>query len=675
MSIILKQYQGEAVNFLVGRLNSELNDGTKRTVVFKSPTGSGKTVMAGTIIKELSETNENIAFVWASVADGKLNTQSAEKIRAFYPEVPVSLLDNVHLGMGMINKTVYAVSWQKLWSDTNNMMKEGEGFNFNDFIIKTKENNIKIVLIVDESHIGLSKDTNIQKVKDLIDADVTLNMSATPKSEVDYEVDFDDVIKEGVIKKDIYVNKGISNYIDRDELTRVLYTAMDKRDELERLYPNNINPLCVIQLPNSKGGENEKLDSVQHILSLRGKTLDNDKVAVWLNGNKSECVDNDSIKDMDSPVEYLLFKSAIATGWDCTRAHILVKLKDTKSNSFEIQTVGRILRMPERKHYANEALNSAYIYSDLDAFEFSTDAFKEKDIKSEEVNLIEEFEEEVQFPAYYRNRVQLSRISGPLFGSIMYKILDKHKENIKFNTENVQSAILNELNFTLNGIGENQTGLKTVNTISSPSLVDSILRKQIKAISSVPNNQEAVNHVMISIVKWISDVKGWDRIDGVYGIQKSILNQIDEYKVFIYEAIEIYDIEREEQKVNNPAIEYIYSPKSEIWHSPNAKELIFNKYAYDRCLSKMNELELRYAKSIDSDDNVLFWYKNGDSGQDNFSIAYEGGNFFPDFIIKHKNGKLKIGETKGKPFHIEAKREALTAYGIKHGILTEYILE
>ncbi|MBK8698450.1 MAG: hypothetical protein IPN29_02455 [Saprospiraceae bacterium] len=53
-------------------------------------------------------------------------------------------------------------------------------------------------------------------------------------------------------------------------------------------------------------------------------------------------------KFFESDVEFLLFKQAIDTGWDCPRAHILVKLRDIQSYTFEVQTVGRILRMPEQ---------------------------------------------------------------------------------------------------------------------------------------------------------------------------------------------------------------------------------------------------------------------------------------------------------------------------------------
>jgi type III restriction enzyme len=92
-------------------------------------------------------------------------------------------------------------------------------------------------------------------------------------------------------------------------------------------------------------------------------TRENKKLAVWLSEDKT-----DNLKDIekyDSEVEILIFKQAIATGWDCPRAQILVMFREIKSITFEIQTVGRIMRMPELFHYENDELNNAYVYTNF----------------------------------------------------------------------------------------------------------------------------------------------------------------------------------------------------------------------------------------------------------------------------------------------------------------------
>ena len=56
-------------------------------------------------------------------------------------------------------------------------------------------------------------------------------------------------------------------------------------------------------------------------------------------------------------------KQAISTGWDCPRAKILVKLREGMSEQFEIQTIGRIRRMPEARHYDDDLLDFCYVYT------------------------------------------------------------------------------------------------------------------------------------------------------------------------------------------------------------------------------------------------------------------------------------------------------------------------
>ena len=112
----------------------------------------------------------------------------------------------------------------------------------------------------------------------------------------------------------------------------------------------------------------DKIKAVRKFLADKSITerkdgTGNGKLAIWLSEQKSETLD--WIAEPDNEIEFLIFKQAIDTGWDCPRAHILVKFRESHSETFEIQTVGRILRMPEQKHYASEDLNRGYIYTNV----------------------------------------------------------------------------------------------------------------------------------------------------------------------------------------------------------------------------------------------------------------------------------------------------------------------
>ena len=78
-------YQTEAVNELVEKVLKLLGEsGNRKKLVFKAPTGSGKTVMASEMLDELttelSEEEKAVAIIW--IAPNKLHQQSYKIGRA-----------------------------------------------------------------------------------------------------------------------------------------------------------------------------------------------------------------------------------------------------------------------------------------------------------------------------------------------------------------------------------------------------------------------------------------------------------------------------------------------------------------------------------------------------------------------------------------------------------------
>ena len=92
-----------------------------------------------------------------------------------------------------------------------------------------------------------------------------------------------------------------------------------------------------------------------------GYTYDNGMVNIWMSDQK---IISDDLTEKNGSPAFLLMKQAVATGWDCPRAKILVKLREGGSERFQIQTIGRIRRMPERKHYLFPGvLDFCFIYT------------------------------------------------------------------------------------------------------------------------------------------------------------------------------------------------------------------------------------------------------------------------------------------------------------------------
>ena len=191
----LKTYQRDAVDEIKEYFDFNF-DKRNKTIVFKSPTGSGKTLMLSAVIEEevAERENDKFCFVWASIGKGELQKQSYDSVKTYLQGHPVcTLLEDDFFGSrGFIkNHEVVFVNWEKLISKDrssgnwkNNLMKDNEGKNFLDVLKQTRENETKIILIVDESHVGANANTRIAEFRDqILKPNMTIEMSATPSSE------------------------------------------------------------------------------------------------------------------------------------------------------------------------------------------------------------------------------------------------------------------------------------------------------------------------------------------------------------------------------------------------------------------------------------------------------------------------------------------------------------
>lgn len=140
------------------------------------------------------------------------------------------------------------------------------------------------------------------------------------------------------------INENFPQIIKTDNQTNyLLEKAVLKQQELHNGYLNknvNVNPLIIVQLPNNS---DLLLDTVEKFFESKGITYENNTLSLWLSGRHENLED---ISKNNSEQVAVIIKQAVATGWDCPRASILVKLRENMDETFEIQTIGRIRRMP-----------------------------------------------------------------------------------------------------------------------------------------------------------------------------------------------------------------------------------------------------------------------------------------------------------------------------------------
>lgn len=716
MNINLKNYQEKAVGELIATFKTLLTkEEQKKVCVFQAPTGSGKTLMTAKFIEEIiREVPEmDLCFVWISIGKGELHLQSKHSLERVFGGAPrVSLVEEEFTGgrERIIRNEVVVVNWEKLRSKYNKdegnhkkgdwkniLMKDGEKLNFRDVLFKTREQR-KVIMIIDESHIGATAERT-NELRDEINADVILEMSATPKITFSHAeqargtagfvlVEPKDVIEEGMIKKELIINEKIDEITDdeADSQEVVLQTAYRKRLELKKLFEKekaNINPLVLVQIPTAEAGE-DKIKAVRKFLSDKGITERKDgngngKLAIWLSEQKSETLD--WVSEPDNEIEFLIFKQAIDTGWDCPRAHILVKFRESHSETFEIQTVGRILRMPEQKHYASEDLNRGYVYTNVQSIIVKKEEYNPNIIKHLKA-VRKEVYKPIKLTSYYKSRADYGDITSsftPVFEKTACEhfglkgdhtmfsqnvakvekegvILDvkKYEQDIIANAK-IEGATFDEIEGKIDSAARARL---TIAGNDLQALFEQIIKERLGSFKNVKRSVPAVKTAIYTWFRKYLGSKAWPEEMILVQMVLAHNGNRKQFEEILANAIEAYKAVREKEILKR------VEESEQFYDFEIAKERFFNQYTdervehekfvYEPCYLSASRLnpEKNFEKFLaENSDKIVWWWKNGENKQDYFGIKYEypAGvihTFYPDYLVQLTDGRIGIIETK-----------------------------
>lgn len=695
----LKTYQKTAIEKLLQATRILLDKEGNRVCVLKAPTGSGKTLIVGNYLLNLAEEklNHDLSFIWISAHN--LHKQSRIKLEEYLKDsvYRFSYLDEIRDNEIKENEILF-VNWEELTKKdsktgefSNIFMRDNESErNLPTFVRNSKEQGREIVFIIDESHFYYWGKNSQELAETIINPKLTIEVSATPKIEVSagdamnydagwIEVKFDEVVDGGMIKKEIIINEEFENMKidDRSSDEVVIETALEKREELLKGYGKakvNINPLALIQLPSQQQAtsviDKQKLEVVQDILKNRHNiTVENGKLAIWLSEEKKNL---DDIEEIDNKVEVLIFKQAIALGWDCPRAQILVMFKEIKSVIFEIQTVGRIMRMPEAKHYDDELLNRAYIYTNLSEINIKQDSIDKKYFYKNIAHRIAGYEN-IDIPSIYLQRLDYGDLTltyRKLFLEEANKFFGIDENDILGEAEKKVSAKLNLKIDTLKDPVISEKVIEDIDkaeiiigkTIDLPTPEEDIKEKfnyLSKALSYPYAPIRSYTKVQQSIYDWFDKYLGY-RDQSRFVIQKivlcsrenqEIIKQIAERAKFRFKAVREKEI-REKSRVKE--FDSWNVPKTSYYNEIYKRQDQLGKYALSPCYlaEKRSGVESAFEEKLDSTGNVLWWFKNGEKKEDYLGILYENSTdknlatFYPDYIVKFNDGMLGIFETK-----------------------------
>ena len=701
----LKNFQNNAIDELKDTFYKLWQGGNHGVpLVFKSPTGSGKTIMMAEFLRRISgeaSFDADKAFIW--ISKGDLANQSKQKLEKYYGDgIPwTNCLDLNNLNNGLLKKNeIFFVNWEKVVSKAKanrKLRKEGESnTTFDEFVKNTYKQGREIVLIIDESHLNKTGLSN-ELIK-LINPRIKIHVSATPvyipnRDEEDdlkagyVRVRHKDVVAEGLIKESVQIMPREEvealdrKHKDLDEL--LIDLALEKQFKIKQTYEElglNINPLILIQLPNDEQekkateGQN-KLDFSKKYLKKNG--IHDSEIAIWLS-DKKENLDN--IVKNGAIEKVLIFKQAAATGWDCPRAQILVSFREIKSPVFRVQVLGRILRMPEAKHYQNNLLNHSYCYTSYSKQEVSIKVEKDGDNKPKihQAN-IKSGVDNVALPSVFLSRADYNDI-GDSFTQIFVKVANQYfdignndilekgvpklkNKGLDVDVNSIQNHLIIDADIKVYDDFVNQ--LKDADTLDHESSYNDIKKFYDLLLYREIVNQEdqsKFGNVARSYGKLKSAMNVWLKQfirdnPPLYAIvcndlskeTDSVLKVVIEKSLRIYKPIRNKEVQARVKKSRTDLIfsilpEYAYSDDYEL--NTDAE-----KYVLDKCyLSYASDTERDFVHFLEQDNSIDWWYKNADSGRDALSIQYENKYgelrlFYPDFIIRQGN-RVGIVDTK-----------------------------
>ena len=691
IAIDLFDFQEKAV---IKLLDIVTDSRSKQTITVKSPTGSGKTIILIDFVEEyLTKINSRTAFIWLCPGKGDLEEQSRQKMRKFAPHRHTqNLFDSLQNGFEAESTTF--INWELVTKKGNTSIRDSERKNLFDRIADAHRAGIEFIVIIDEEH-----SNNTAKAKTIIDAFSAKNIIRVSATAIEnkryeyFEIDEVDVIGEGLITKALYVNEGLADGMEvADDHDCLLDLADSKRKDIAARYKElgkAIRPLVLIQFPN---GQPETIRAVEKKLESMGYTYDNGMVSIWMSEDKRDLPDN--LTENDATPVFLLMKQAISTGWDCPRAKILVKLREGMSESFEIQTIGRIRRMPEAKHYEDDLLDFCYVYTFDEKYKAGLMSSIDKAYETRRLFLkdkcktftIEKQVRDLDFDGLGEREV-LIKIHEALVKK--YNLGSDKKMNkmllsdagYVFGTDIHGQALQGEFVRT-SALADSHSYITTHKRVDTHKHGIQLMHSIDAIKSSIGMAQNKVKTILERLFR-----KGGNPSKKLIALETPefyafVINNQHKLKeefraVTAQMAVQLtMTLQPKKSPFRIPEQDFFkYDPgvKNEVEYLSNA----YHEYTSGFATSVVRgTCEMLFEQHCEGRDDIEWVYKNGDTGQQYFSIVYVDGIqkqwlFYADYIVMKRDGTIWIietkgGETKGKNKNIddqiENKFNAFKAY-------------
>ncbi len=347
-------------------------------LLLEAPTGSGKTLIAAHLIEAFSE-KERVVWFWFAPFKG-VTGQTVSFLKEQSAGLRVRDLTQDRQISGSRAGDVFVTTWQTVAVKSKEQRKarqDGEmAPGVDSLVAGLRKMGLRIGIVVDEAHHSFQGQSQAAAFyREVLAPEYTVLITATPddKDITKWKeacgiakvhriaVSRSDAVEAGLVKEGVkcisFIPDPASEGLVDLEMTCLRCATGVQTDLKEKLKEAGISltPLLMVQV------DSKKKDSVARA-----------KAKLLQCGYKEEAIATHTAEEPDAglmglanneKVEVLIFKMAVALGFDAPRAFTLVSMRAAKDEDFGVQLLGRILRVHRRLQGKTvpEALKYGYV--------------------------------------------------------------------------------------------------------------------------------------------------------------------------------------------------------------------------------------------------------------------------------------------------------------------------
>lgn len=520
-------------------------------------------------------------------------------------------------------------------------------------IINSLANVIRInnpLIVIDEGH-KTKTQLSIEFLKDL-NPGFVIEYTATPRPESNILVSItsSELKDEKMIKIPIIL-ESISQW--QQAITRGVF----KRNELEKISKKNkieyIRPIALLQAEQEKESGNKiTVDQIKEFLIKENKVPE-DEIAIKT--SKRNELDGVNLFSKKCKIRYIITVNALAEGWDCSFAYILISVANIGSKVAVEQIIGRIVRLPNVEEKEEEDLNYSYVFASARNFNeaanqiikgLESNGYSKSDLinvkdKTRKYDLEVEkvVKEDLAIPmiAFEDDKLEFADLLGEDFK------LAKQNPEFEFETHyDNDGRIKIDIQKGDKWIRERQTFLRLIykdKNFSKEELV-SWLDGKLRFIMLF---KEDKMKFIEKVIDYLLNKHSLSELS----INRFVLrDKLDEVikQILVDYAKKKFDKFVKDKKVIVKSFEKF--PDKIILAEKIGEKFKKNFYEF---IDKVNKEELDFIRRLDTEalPNVKFWVRNREKKDSFYIQGWKSGKFYPDFIAVTEKGNIIALEWKG----------------------------